>query len=197
MGLQTTTVYLEKPIASVQFQGIDETSRKSALNDNSSIEANAPIESGGNQEAAMELQNQSFNQACQALQRAAQQLTDLRENIFKEHKQQIAKLSVEIARKVLIQKVQEGDYEIESIIEEALNNAPTHKEVVVHLNPEDLAHCQGTQDRGGNEILSNVKLTADSNIGRAECLLETPKGVIESAINEKLEIIGKALTKAQ
>jgi len=197
MGLKTTTIQLERPIASVELQTIG-SSTKPAVNSSSTIgnsvmgqsEVNGPAES-------TDLQNQSFVQVCQALQTAAIQLKSVQENIFKEHKEQIAKLSVEIARKVLMQKVQQGDYEIESIIEEALKHAPTPEDVVVHLNPEDLAQCQELQAESGNGFLSDIKLVSDVNIGRAQCRVESPKGIIESAIEENLESIGKALTKVK
>ena len=119
------------------------------------------------------------------------------ETVFAEQKEEITKLSMEIARKVLMQKVEDGDYKIESIIKEALNNAPTHQDVVVHLNPEDLADCQKVLGENPDSDLSNVKFVSDSKIGRAECLLESPKGIVESLINEHLDRISKALKKAE
>jgi flagellar biosynthesis/type III secretory pathway protein FliH len=136
-------------------------------------------------------------QICQALQDAINKVNELQENLFNEHKEQIAKLSVEIARKILVQKVQEKDYEIESIVKEALKNAPTRQDVVVHLNPEDLIQCQKLQQDDTAGTLAGVKFVSDPNIGRAECLLETPKGMIESFINEHLEQIDQALKKAE
>ena len=97
----------------------------------------------------------------------------------------------------MAQEVQEGDYEIESIVKEALKNAPTRQDVVVHLNPEDLVQCQKVQQEDSTGALSGIKFVADPKIGRAQCLLETPKGIIESVIDEHLEQIGKALEKAE
>src|SRR4030067_522779 len=74
-------------------------------------------------------------------------------------------LSVEIARKILMQKVENGDYEIESIIKEALKNAPGSQDVIVHLNPEDLEKCQKAQQDGPGGVLAGIKLIPDPNIG--------------------------------
>jgi flagellar biosynthesis/type III secretory pathway protein FliH len=68
---------------------------------------------------------------------------------------------------------------------------------VVHLNPEDLSQCQKAQQDEPDGALTGVKFVSDPNIGRAECLLESPKGIIESLINEHLERISKALKKAE
>ncbi|MHC4912182.1 MAG: FliH/SctL family protein [Planctomycetota bacterium] len=138
-----------------------------------------------------------FSHLYQALESLVAKLNHFCEQLFAEHKDQIAKLSVEIARKILVQKVQEGDYEIESIVKESLNNAPAHNDIVVHLNPGDLTQCQKLQQDNAAGALAGLKFVADPNIGRAECMLETPKGIIESLIDDHLEQIAKALQKAQ
>jgi flagellar biosynthesis/type III secretory pathway protein FliH len=67
----------------------------------------------------------------------------------------------------------------------------------VHLNPEDLAKCQKAQQDEPSGALAGIKLVSDPNIGRAECVLESPEGIIKSLIGENLERIGKALKKAE
>jgi flagellar biosynthesis/type III secretory pathway protein FliH len=136
-----------------------------------------------------------YNNVGRSLQNIVVRLNQFYEQIFAGHKEEIARLSVEIARKVLVQKVQDGDYKIESIVKEILNNAPTHQDLVVRLNPKDLAECQKVQQENGGDVLAGVKLVADANIGLAECILESPKGIIKSLIDEHLEQIGRALTK--
>ena len=180
---RTVTIRLEEPITSAKL-----------LN---GATGDATATSAEGKEAELLRVQKEMAQVCQALQDAVNKVNEFQENLFKEHKEQIAKLSVEIARKILVQKVQEKDYEIETIIEEALKNAPTRQDVVVHLNPEDLVQCQKVQQDDATGTLAGVKFVSDPNIGRAECLLETPKGIIESLIDERLERIGKALKTAE
>ena len=185
---RTATIRVEKPIASVKL--LDEAESCPKVLGGPGQATTAPAE-------AKQAELKSPSQVCQALQDAVNKVNEFQENIFKEHKEQIARLSVEISRKVLMQKVQEGDYEIESIIKEALGNTPTLQDVVVHLNPEDFVQCQKLQQNDTSGVLSGIKFVSDPKIGRAECLLETPKGAIESLIDEHLERIGKALEKAE
>ena len=135
----------------------------------------------------LEAQKALFSQSCRSLKSVVARLNEFCDKLFSEHKEEIAKLSVEIARKVLMQKVQE-----------ALKSAPERHDVVVHLNAEDIAQCEKAQqnEKTGNS-LAGVKFVSDDNIGRAECMVETPKGVIESLIEEHLERIGKALKKVK
>ncbi len=192
---QTLTVSLEKPITSAKF--LDE----SAVGIGGQVPGHAQANSAANavQIPAQdsEVQKNIFPQACQAINGVVTKLNQFYEKVFAEQKEEIAKLSVEIARKILMQKVEDGDYEIQSIIKEALNKAPTQQDIVVHLNPEDHVECQKALQSEPDGTLTDVKFVSDSNIGRAECLLESPKGTVESLINEHLDRISKALQKAE
>jgi flagellar biosynthesis/type III secretory pathway protein FliH len=145
----------------------------------------------------LKAQNNSLQNTCKIINEIADKLKKHYENLFTEHKEEIARLSVEIARKILVQKVENGDYEIESIIKEALKNAPTSQDVEVHLNPDDLAKCQKALDNELQSTLAGIKLIPNSNIKRAECLIKTPKGIIRSLIDEHLKQIGEALEKVK
>jgi flagellar assembly protein FliH len=149
---------------------------------------------GGEAQDELEIQKQRYEQATQVIEAAAEKLHRVYEKMIVEHRQAIAKLAVEIARKILAQKVKDGDYQIESIIQEALNNSPTRQNVVVRLNPQDLARCQQMQQ--GDGAFASVKLVADPDIGPAQCVIDTPKGKVESLIDEHLEQVARALAKA-
>ncbi len=118
------------------------------------------------------------------------------EQVLATHRKEITRLALEISRKVLAQKIKDSDYEIEAIIQEALKNAPVQQGITVHLSPEDLAHCQAILAAQPEGPLAKLTLVADVSVGRAECWLETPKGVIQSFINEHINKIGEALEKA-
>ena len=184
---RTLTVHLEKPIVSAK------------ISDNSPLLSCESKKGGTEQIQVQDSQAEiaAFSQAAKTLNGVVAKLNQFYDRLFAEHKEEIARLSVEIARKILMQKVQDGDYEIESIVKEALKNAPTRQDVVVHLNPEDHLLCQKAQQDEPNGSFAGIKFVSDQNIGRAECLLETPKGIIVSLIDEHLERIGKALETAE
>lgn len=184
---QMLTVHLEKPIASAKI--MDDSAGRGRVDSAANAERILRQDS--------EAQKTVFSQAYQALNAVVAKLNEYYDKVFVEQKEEIAKLSVEIARKILMQKVDDGDYEIESIVKEALKNAPTRQDIVVHLNPEDLVQCQKAQQDGTDGAITGIRFVPDQNIGRAECLLESPKGIIKSLINEHLERIGKALQKAE
>jgi len=191
----TLTVSLDKPITSANF--LDESAGGIGGKVPGLGQANSAANVVQIPEQDSEAQKNTFLPTCQAMNGVVTKLNQFYEKMFAEQKEEIAKLSVEIARKILMQKVEDGDYEIQSIVKEALNKAPTRQDIVVHLNPEDLAECQKALKNEPDGTLADVKFVSDSNIGRAECLLESPKGIVESLINEHLDRISKALKKAE
>jgi flagellar biosynthesis/type III secretory pathway protein FliH len=144
----------------------------------------------------LEAQKAAFTQACETLNNVIAKLNQFCDKLYAGRSEEIARLSVEIARKILMQKVENGDYEIESIIKEALKSTPGGQDVVVHLNPEDIETCRKAQQQEPGGVFAGIKLIPDPNIGRAECLLESPKGIVKSLIDDNLERICKALEKA-
>jgi flagellar biosynthesis/type III secretory pathway protein FliH len=68
--------------------------------------------------------------------------------------------------------------------------------VNVYLNPTDLEQCQKALENEQNGNLTGIKFVSDPNIGRAECLVKSPKGNVHSLIEEHLEQIGETLKKA-
>jgi flagellar biosynthesis/type III secretory pathway protein FliH len=143
--------------------------------------------------ANLEQEVREIPQICRTLDGLITKFNQLCDNLFVEHRNEIAKLSVEIARRILVQKVQERDYRIESIVEEAIQKAPSRRDVVVHLNPIDFSELKKLQQEKNSGVLEGLDLVSDPAIGAAECLIESPKGTIESAIKGHLERISKAL----
>lgn len=148
---------------------------------------------------AEELMSQQtvLNEICLSLQGLMSKLEDFYNRSLSEHKEKIARLSVEIARKILVQEIKDDDYKIETIIKEALSNAPSHDALVVHLNPSDFSLFEQAQKNDSTGSLATLKVVSDPKVGKAEYVLETSKGTIEYFINEHLEQIGKALEKAE
>lgn len=186
----TVTINLGGPVQSATISGDSEHSPPASASGFSAAETTEEAVAQGRE---VEAEQASFPEISQALEDAAGKLHDFYEEVFVEHKEQIARLAVEIARKILVKRVEEGDYEIESIVREAINNAPARQDIVVHLNPEDLSQYEQLQREVSGNGVTGVRFVGDSNVGRAECVIETPKGIIESLIEQHIEQVGKAL----
>ena len=191
---QALTVNLNGPITSARF--LDDHAQSDSIQSACPGTEESDADTTQILKQDLEAQKAVYLQACEALNNVIAKLNQFYDKLYPKYSEEIARLSVEIARKILMQKVENGDYEIESIIKEAIKNTPGGQEVVVHLNPEDIEKCRKAQQIEPGGILTGIKLIPDPNVGRAECLLESPKGIIKSMINDSLERICKALEKA-
>jgi flagellar assembly protein FliH len=142
-------------------------------------------------EAELKRQRDALASAAKALESAAAQVKSLYEQAVAAHGGEIAKLAVEIAKKVLCGEVQEHHYKIETIIAEAAKNLPSRDDVVIHVNPADEAALRENAAAIGE--LKDIRIASDQAVGCAGCVLETPKGIVESFVEQRLEQIGRAL----
>jgi flagellar biosynthesis/type III secretory pathway protein FliH len=151
------------------------------------------------EDRSKELQEQqaALAQLLETVHGIADGLSKLQEQTLVSNRVEIAKLAVEIARKILMCKVGKGDYEIQAIVEEALKQAPTRQHIVIRLNPDDLPRCQQLQRENPQSPFAELEFTADWSIGRSECLVETPKGIVQSFLEEHLDHISKAMERVE
>jgi flagellar biosynthesis/type III secretory pathway protein FliH len=172
-----------------------------------SLQLNMPIQSASviNEQAdaspiqtpqTAEVQMQSPQQVdtlCHALQQAAEKLERCTEELFLSHKEQIVRLSVEIASKILAKERGEQDYDIEKILTQALQTVPASKQITVRLNPDDLQTVRNMSQSDQLTLPEGVHFAGDASIGPAECIIETDHGVIEYLIEEHLRQVASAL----
>ena len=169
---------------------------KEPVKNNNNKENNLSNQQIQNEGIYENIHEEALINASRALNSAALKLENIYEKAIAKHSEEIANLSIEIARKILMYKIESKDYEIVSIIKEALNNSPSQHEVTVFLNPDDYAQCVKLQEKESQGILAGIKLAPDSNIGHAECVIKNPQGTIASLIDENLDKIREALNKA-
>lgn len=193
--VKTLTVHLDKPSSSVRVLEGYSIGTGAAGFDSGAINTNSAVDHSVSQ--GLEAEKASYSQTCQTLNSVIEKLNQFCDTAFAGHKEEIAKLSVEIARKILIQKIDDGEYEIEAIVREAIEKAPSRQDLIVKVNPHDLATLEKVQQDNGDKILVGINLIAGADVSKAECIVESDKGIIESLIEAHLEQIGKALIKAE
>ncbi|MCK5566033.1 MAG: hypothetical protein KAJ07_12375 [Planctomycetes bacterium] len=138
-------------------------------------------------------QSSYFANTNAALGRAVSELQALRNEVFSSHAEQIAKLSVQIARRILQKDIEDKKYDIENILEKVLKTVPSQQDIVIHLNPDDLARYNQAIGDEKPVFLSHAKMIGDPSVGCSECIVETDKGLIEYLIDEHLMQIENAL----
>jgi flagellar assembly protein FliH len=142
---------------------------------------------------ALKPDKEKLARAGESLSRAAAALQQFQEELFGSHREPIVRLSIGIAEKILMRQIAAGEYDIARIVGEALAIAPAQEPITVRLNPLDLEVYDKTLQELSKTRPNNVTFKGDSDIGRAECVVETSKGLIESRIAEHLRLVEEAL----
>jgi flagellar biosynthesis/type III secretory pathway protein FliH len=145
----------------------------------------------------LEPKKRELAQLCETVNGVVTKLEQLCQQTISDSHGDIARLAVEIARKIVACEIGKGNYDIAAIVKEALKRAPTRQDIVVRMNPKDAMLCLQLQQENPDSPLAGLKFEADPNISPANCLIETPKGTVRSFIDEGLERIREALEKSQ
>ena len=141
--------------------------------------------------------NEQLDNTSIALDQVILEFKRLRDEVFSSHAEQIARLSVEIARRILQKDIKKEKYDIENIIQKILKNVPGQQDIVVRLNPKDLERYNEAVGDDRTSLPSSAKFVADPSINPAECIVESDKGLVEYLIEEHLNQIETALNKQE
>jgi len=134
---------------------------------------------------------------CRALENAADKLEQTSVRMFASCNSHIAHLAVEIASRILAGQIGRGDYNIENIVAEALSSVPAGKQTILRLNPADVEALTKNISLMPDLAARNLQLVPDAAVGPAQCVLETPDGIIEYLIEEHLKQIESALSNTE
>lgn len=191
------TVQIDAPIASVRLVDSPATRNAGRLPADSDA-AQAPGSAENTQALkALQADREALASAKASLLSAIQQTAGLRESVVSSAEKEIVQLAIDVARKVLMQEIQAGRYEIDPIVQAALEQVSGWQDVVVHLNPDDFGRCAQAGNDENSDASSGVRFVADPSVRHAECLLESPQGIVQSAIEEHLGEIAAALQESE
>lgn len=123
-----------------------------------------------------------------ALEAALERLDAAAECARDELAQQSVELAVSIARELVGVRVEAGEMDLERIVRGALADSEVGRgDVVVHLNPEDLAALAGVSFRAG------TRLEPDPALARGDVHLSTPRGLLVRELDAALLSIREQL----
>ncbi|MFA5423434.1 MAG: FliH/SctL family protein [Phycisphaerae bacterium] len=160
------------------------------------VQQNCDAQYASQEDAArLQVQKAQLAQTCSNLRNIVETLAGMESVLFSRYKDEIINLAVEISRKVLAHRIEQDDYKIADVIKQALEDSPVQNEIVIRLNPKDYAQVEKLSKDGSLDFAKGVTFVSDAAISPAQCLLETPKGIVESFIDEHLEKISAALKK--
>lgn len=142
---------------------------------------------------------EEFASACASAAAAARDLLNLREKVLRESEQDLLRLSVAIAEKIIRRQIGLDREIVENVVTEALGCVSQRDQLVVRLNPADHALLKA----GSSELLADllnerkVTLLPDEEVTSAGCIVETEMGIVDARIESQLEEIVSRLFDAR
>jgi flagellar assembly protein FliH len=128
-------------------------------------------------------------QELERLVRAVEQFRAARERYFVEVEQEVVKLALAIAARVLHREAQIDPLLLTGAVRVALEKMADRTGVVVRVAAVDVAAWE--QAFAATEVSERPRVTGDAGLARGECRLETRMGTVELGVPVQLEEIEK------
>jgi flagellar assembly protein FliH len=139
------------------------------------------------------------------VQALAAQMTDLmnilaglRSDLVARYEKELMDLVFAICRKIIFCEISADSRVIQETVLQILQEAPNGHQITLRLHPEDLDAIEALKTQAGVSAtdLNRVALFPDTSVSRGGCLLETPHGDMDAAIETRLKNVYAALKPA-
>jgi flagellar assembly protein FliH len=118
-------------------------------------------------------------------------VTGLREKVLRESEDDLLKLAIMVARKIIQQEISQDPQILANIISAAIGVCTELDKVTIRLNPNDYQLVNSEKERylSGSGTDARISLTPDDSIVSGGCMVETVTGTIDARIDVQLEEI--------
>jgi flagellar assembly protein FliH len=130
----------------------------------------------------------------ESLQRALEQLQNIRTEIHQELEKEVTHLALSIAKKIVCHEIKTARETVACVAREALARVDNPGKIKIKLNPEDLQFIQNTQSQFTRILqdFDQIDFEAQDSIQSGGCLIETDRGDIDARIEKQFEAIEEA-----
>lgn len=144
-----------------------------------------------------------YNEGKKEAQSAIDEASEIRrflevrkEGLFKETEEQVLKLVLNIAKKVIGEEVSQNRETLLSIVQQALQKCAFKKKLVLKVSHEDSDFIIKNKDRICMTVegISDIDIVPDLSLSEGSCIIETPSGEIDSSIDVQIKEIEKIFT---
>lgn len=130
-----------------------------------------------------------------SLRTAAEGIRDLREKVMRESEEELLKLIIMVARKVILREVKTDRSILENMVQAAVAGLSERDTITVRLHPDDHAMItSGHGDLFQQELKSDrINFKADATVLPGNCQIDTEMGTIDASIDGQLDEIYRRL----
>lgn len=159
------------------------------LNQRTSDAFNAGLKEG------KELAERGLVNVFRALRASSETIHNLRDKIFRESEDEVIKLVMLVARKVIIREIAENRTILAGIVQNALAGLSAREEITVRINPDDyLLVTSGRGELLQNELLNErLLLKPDPSVSAGFCFVDTVMGTVDASLDGQMDQIYRCL----
>lgn len=129
-----------------------------------------------------------------SLRTAAEEVRNLREKVLRESEDELIRLIMLVARKVILREIHQDRRLVTSIVEAGIAAVPERDEITIRLNPDDYILITTGHDYLRNDLLSErVHLKSDPTIQTGCCQIDSEMGTLDASIDAQLDEIYRRL----
>jgi flagellar assembly protein FliH len=125
------------------------------------------------------------------LTQTLQEVTELRSEMIRQTEQQLVRLALAIARRLVHREISLDPDLLIAIARVAMDRLGDMASVTVRLNPEDFAATAATREREWSG--AQVSVVADARIQRGGCRIESDFGAVDAGVDAQLQELAQAL----
>ncbi len=148
------------------------------------------------QKAAAEEARVALGSVSKALEEALDRLASLKDDILSKAEDDIVRLTVAIAEKLVCRELKQHPDAIVSIVKETISAAKGNREITIKLHHDDLMtlnqHLSGLMEHIGET--RELKIEEDTAISPGGCIVETDTNLIDMSLEARIESIDEALS---
>jgi len=125
------------------------------------------------------------------LRTASEGIHALREKVLRESEEELLKLIIMVARKVILREVSQDRNILSAVVRNAIAGLSERDEITVRLNPDDYALATTGRDELLRKELTSerMNLKPDPTVLAGCCMIDTDMGTINASIDAQLDEI--------
>ncbi|MCU0239318.1 MAG: FliH/SctL family protein, partial [Pyrinomonadaceae bacterium] len=119
---------------------------------------------------------------------------EIREKTFVETEQDILRLSIKLAEKIIGQEIKSDKKVIAELVSNALRNTKRQDKITVRVNPNDFTTVQEHFAMLSQSSRSTyVDIVPDPRVSNSGCIIESEVGTVDARLETQLRALEKAL----
>lgn len=142
-----------------------------------------------------ELAERGLVNVFRALRGSSEAIYNLREKILRESEDEIIKLIMLVARKVITQEISQDRSILAGVVQNAIAGLSAREEITVRISPDDYQLVtSGSDSLLKNELLNDrLLLKPDPSVASGSCLVDTDMGTIDASLDGQLDQLYRTL----